>query len=111
MPTSRIALAGAILVTIAGTTLAAAESRTTVVDKRQATQQRRIDKGVASGQITPQEAARLQKGQAHVQRLEDKAKSDGTVTPRERRRLQHAQDAQSRRIHRQRHDAQTQSRP
>ncbi|HRE13254.1 MAG TPA: hypothetical protein PLD37_03560, partial [Usitatibacteraceae bacterium] len=37
------------------------------IDQRQANQEKRIDQGVASGSLTQQEAARLQKGQARVQ--------------------------------------------
>ena len=111
MPVLRIAMVGAVLLTMAGPAPAAAETRTPVVDKRQANQQRRIDQGVASGQLTAKEAARLQKGQEHVQQLESKAKADGEVTAKERQRLKHAQDVQSRRIYRQKHDAQTQAKP
>jgi hypothetical protein len=111
MPALRIAMAGAALLTLAGTALATAETNTPVVDKRQANQQRRIDQGVGSGQLTDKEAARLQKGQEHVQDLETKAKADGKVTAKERARLKHAQDVQSRRIYREKHDAQTQAKP
>lgn len=76
------------------------------VDQRQENQQRRIDQGVQSGQLTSKEAARLEKGQDRVQKLEDKAAADGKVTKKERRRLEHAQDNQSQRIARQRHDKQ-----
>lgn len=76
------------------------------VDKRQEVQQRRIDKGVSSGQITEREAARLQKGQARVERMEAKAREDGVVTRQERARLQHAENAQSRHIAWEAHDRQ-----
>ena len=42
------------------------------IDARQAEQQKRIDAGVKSGELTPKEAERLQKGQARVQKMEDK---------------------------------------
>jgi hypothetical protein len=45
-----------------------------------------------SGQLTPKEAARLERRQDRVQKLEDKAAADGTVTRKERRRLEQAQD-------------------
>ena len=83
-----------------------AQTSTPRVDQRQANQQQRIDQGVASGQLTGKEAARLEKGQEHVQKLEDKAKADGTVTPQERARLKKAEDVQSRHIARQKHDRQ-----
>jgi len=76
------------------------------VDKRQANQQQRIDQGVASGQLTGKEAARMEKGQERIQTMEDKAKADGKVTPNERERLQHAQNKQSRMIAHEKHDRQ-----
>jgi hypothetical protein len=76
------------------------------VDKRQANQQQRIEQGVASGQLTAKEAARLEKGQERVQRMEDKAKADGVVTKQERARLQHAENVQNRQIAKEKHDRQ-----
>ena len=83
-----------------------AQTNTPRVDQRQANQQQRIDQGVASGQLTGKEAARLESGQERVQKIEDRAKADGTVTPKERARLQQAQINQSRKIARQKHDRQ-----
>ena len=76
------------------------------VDKREANQEARIQQGVTSGELNSKEAARLQRGQAHVQALENNAKADGTVTRKERAQLHRAQDRQSKRIYRQKHDAQ-----
>ena len=83
-----------------------AQTNTPNIDQRQANQQRRIDQGVKSGELTGKEAARLEKGQEHVQKLEDKAKADGVVTKKERARLEHAENVQSRRIAREKHDRQ-----
>ena len=74
--------------------------------QRQENQQRRIEAGEKSGQLTPKEAARLEKGQARVQKMEDKAVADGKVTTKERARIERAQDKQSARIYRQKHDKQ-----
>jgi hypothetical protein len=76
------------------------------IDKRQANQEKRIDQGVASGQLTRREARRMERQQAAVDRAEDKAKADGVVTKAERARLHNQQDRTSRRIYRQKHDAQ-----
>lgn len=76
------------------------------IDQRQANQEKRIDKGVASGTLTPRETRRLEKEQAAINRGENKAKADGVVTPQERRRLNHAQNHASRDIARQKHDRQ-----
>ena len=83
-----------------------AQTNTPNIDQRQANQQRRIDQGVKSGELTGKEAARLEKGQAHVQTMEDKAKADGKVTSKERERIQVAQNKQGKKIHHQKHDRQ-----
>jgi hypothetical protein len=85
---------------------APAAGSTQRIDKRQANQQQRIDKGVKSGQIDQREAARLEKGQARVQKMEDKARADGTVTKAERAKIEKAQDRQSKRIAREANDKQ-----
>lgn len=99
---SRYAL-GLAAITLFGASAAFAETR---ADARQARQQQRIDQGVASGQLTQQEAARLQQGQAHVQAVENKATADGVVTKGEKARIEQAQDVQSKRIAKQKHDRQ-----
>ncbi len=99
-------LAGISAMALSGAALA--QSATPGIDARQANQQQRINQGVASGQLTPRETARLQRGQARIQRMEDRAKADGVVTNRERRRIQHAQDVQSRKIYNKKHNARTQ---
>ena len=76
------------------------------IDKRQANQDKRIQQGVQSGQLTGREAARLEKGQARVERMEQRAKSDGVVTKKERARIEHAQNVESRKIAREKHDKQ-----
>lgn len=95
----------ATLTAIAWPALTQAQS-TPRIDQRQANQERRIDQGVTSGQLTEREAIRLEKGQAHVRQMEDHALADGTVTKRERIRIERAQDSQSRRIAREKHDRQ-----
>lgn len=76
------------------------------IDERQANQESRIQQGVASGELTKREAARLERGQDRVQRIENRATADGVVTGRERARVERAQDVQSARIARQKHDRQ-----
>ncbi len=77
------------------------------IDRREKMQERRIEQGRKSGQLTPQEAARLEKGQARVDKMEGKATADGKVTAKERARIEKAQDSQSRKIYREKHDKQT----
>ena len=73
---------------------------------RQHHQRERIVNGVQSGELTMRETRRLAAGQVHLNRVERRAKADGVVTARERAHLQHEANQQSRRIHRQKHDAQ-----
>ena len=84
----------------------AGSAATPRIDQRQANQERRIDQGVASGQLTKRETRRLEHQQAHIDRAEDRTKADGKVTAQERARLTHMQDHASANIARQKHDAQ-----
>jgi opacity protein-like surface antigen len=97
-------LAVSAVVFTAGMTFAQAD--TPGIDQRQANQERRIDQGIASGQLTPREAARLDRQQDRIDRMENKAKADGVVTAKERARLHAAQDRASRNIAREKHDRQ-----
>jgi hypothetical protein len=104
-----------ISLTVLGACLAAASlaswaqaqpAATPGVDQRQANQEQRIDRGIASGELTARETKRLEKEQAVINRAEDQAKADGVVTAKERRRLHTMQDRASRDIRRQKHDRQ-----
>ena len=77
--------------------------------QRNINQQERINNGLESGQLTTHEAARLERGQAHTERKEANASVDAHVGPLDQRRIQRSEDRQSRRIARQKHDAQTNS--
>jgi hypothetical protein len=76
------------------------------IDQRAQNQAKRTEQGVASGNLTKTEAARLKRQQARIQKREAAAKSDGVVTSGEKRRLTAAQNGESRRIARQKADAQ-----
>ena len=93
------------VLTVLPLTAIAAES-TPRIDKRQHYQRHRIIDGVHDGSLTKHETLYLWGGQRHIQRLENRALSDGTVDPGERLRIERAQNRQSRRIFRQKHDAQ-----
>jgi hypothetical protein len=85
---------------------ASAPAATPGIDKRQANQEKRIDQGIASGELNKREARRLERQQNAIDRAENRAKADGTVTKAERARLHQAQNETSKRIHRQKHDGQ-----
>jgi len=74
--------------------------------QRNVNQERRIEQGIQSGQLTNREAGKLERGQARVDRAEARAGADGHVGPNEQRRIQKAENKQSRRIYREKHDAQ-----
>jgi hypothetical protein len=95
-----------LLAALAVTLTAPAFSGTPGYDARQQHQRERIVNGVRSGELTARETRRLAAGQVHLNRVERRAEADGVVTARERARLQHEANQQSRRIHRQKHDAQ-----
>ena len=77
------------------------------LDKREANQQARIDQGVASGQLNAKETNRLDKREAKLNADEAAAKADGKVTRAERRKLEREANRDSKAIHRQKHDKQT----
>jgi hypothetical protein len=87
----------AALVSVCAVSSVFAQAETPRIDQRQANQEKRIDQGIASGQL---------KQQVHVNRMEDKAKSDSVVTKKEHARISRAQDRTSRHIARQKHDRQ-----
>ena len=85
---------------------AASAPATPHIDQREANQQARIAQGASTGQLTAKETQRLEKEQARINKAETKAKSDGTATKHERKHLLHMEDAASKDIHHQKHDAQ-----
>lgn len=94
------------LLVVAQAAQAADAAATPGIDRRQANQEKRIQQGVDSGSLNKREAARLERGEKRIERMEERAKADGRVTPQERTRLQWAENVQSKRIYREKHDAQ-----
>ena len=76
------------------------------VEQREMNQERRIQQGVNSGQLTQREAVRLQAEQGRIERAENRAQADGRVTPQERARLNSMQNHASGDIYREKHDRQ-----
>jgi len=79
------------------------------IQRRRENQQDRIARGVASGQLTPRETARLERGEARLNGEIREMRNDngGKLTPHDRRVVDRQQDVLSRRIYRQKHDGQT----
>ena len=76
--------------------------------RREARQQKRIEQGVKSGELTAEETAKLEREQAKIEADREKALSDGTITKKEKARLTREQNRASRHIYREKHDAQNQ---
>jgi hypothetical protein len=83
---------------------------TPITDAREHEQRARIRQGVASGNVTHHEAARLRAEQRHIHRTERRAKADGEITSNERARLKRQQHHASRDIRRQKLDGQNRPR-
>ena len=78
--------------------------RTRGVNQRQRNQQRRIGRGVRSGELTGRETMRLAREQYQIQREKRQIKSDGEVTRAERRELHRELNQASRHIYRAKHN-------
>ena len=78
--------------------------RVNQIDKRIENQQKRIDAGVADGQLTKKEAARDEKSLDNKEKKlsADEAKNGGHITKAEEKNLNKGLNKNSRRIHRQR---------
>ena len=87
-----------------------ADDRGRIAERREA-QQERIGSGVATGQLTPKEAAKLEKKEAKLNRKIYKERTDGNgLTPKERAKIERKQDKLSREITKEKHDRQVQPR-
>jgi Spy/CpxP family protein refolding chaperone len=86
---------------------APANDKTPGINAVQANEAKRINQGVASGQLTAKETRRLDREQQRIAVVKANAKADGTVTAEERTRLHKMQKAASHDIYKQKHDAQT----
>jgi hypothetical protein len=73
--------------------------------QRNANQEQRIENGVKGGSLTNREAANLERGQARVDRKEANAAANGHVGAGGQKNIQAAENRQSRRIHREKHNA------
>lgn len=78
------------------------------IKERQKHQQKRIDEGVKSGELTKKETLELEAEQAKIQRKKRRfRRNDGKLGPKERAKLEQEQDKASEHIYKEKHDAQT----
>lgn len=77
------------------------------INARKENQQDRIAQGVKSGQLTAGETARLEHQETGINREERgmRAEDNGHLTAQDRRTLAHQQNQESRRIYRDKHNA------
>jgi hypothetical protein len=97
-------LGGLLVAALAITSVAQAQTRTPVINHRQHRQERRINQGVRSGELTRNEAHHLRNDERKIGRDKRMAKADGRVTPNERRHLRHEENRTSRAIYRDKHN-------
>jgi uncharacterized protein HemX len=76
------------------------------IQKREQNQEKRIEQGEKSGQLTPREAGRLERQQTKIKQDEERMKSDGKLTKQERKKLTREQNRASRNIYKEKHDKQ-----
>jgi hypothetical protein len=89
------------------TAIASAQTHTPRINQRERNQQRRINQGIRSGELTRGEARRLEAQQGRIRADEAIDKADGKVTPKERRQLERELNRTSKHIYNQKHDRQT----
>ena len=83
--------------------------RVNQVNRREQKQQNRIANGVKSGQLTPGETRRLERGEQRLQNNEkkDMAKDNGHLTKKDQRQLNKEANHMSKRIYKDKHNAKT----
>ena len=88
-----------------GNPLSASSQRMQADVQRNVNQEKRVEGGIQNGSLTNHEVSKLERGQAKVDHKEFVAGRDGKVSAREQARVQHAENHQSKKIHREKTDA------
>jgi len=99
----KMLLIGLCLFTFSQTSQAQTTKRKVV--KTQVKQQKRIQHGVANGELTKREAIQLQKQQANIQRTKKRAAADGIVTRKEKSIIRTKQARANKNIARKKHNS------
>ena len=83
--------------------------RVNEMNQREQNQQDRIANGVKSGQLTPGETQRLERGEQRLENNEkkDMAKDNGHLTKQDQRQLNREANHMSKRIYKDKHNAKT----
>jgi len=82
--------------------------RVNQVNRRETNQQKRIGNGIKNGQLTPRQAAHLEKGERRLQNNEkrDMAANNGRLTKKDQRQLNREANHMSKRISKDKHSGQ-----
>lgn len=83
-----------------------AQAEMPAVEKRAENQEKRIEQGVASGELNKPEERRLKRQQNRIEKAKQMAEADGTVTDAEKKKLAKMQNRASRHIRHEKHDKQ-----
>ena len=97
-------LGGLLVAVLAITSVAQAQTPTPVINHRQPRQERRINQGVRSGELTRTEARHLRGDERRIGRQKRMAMADGRMSRRERRHLRREENRTSRAIRRDKHN-------
>ena len=95
---------GLLIAALAFTSMAQAQSRTPVINHWQHRQERRINQGVRSGELTRNEARHLRGEERRISREKRMAMAEGRMNRGERRHLRHEENRTSREIYRDKHN-------
>jgi len=95
---------GLLVAALAVTSISQAQTHTPVINARQRNQERRINQGVRSGELTRGETHHLRMAENHIAREKRMYKSTGRVTHGERVHLRHEENRTSRAIFRDKHN-------
>ena len=107
LSTALLLAPAAVFAQTATTTPAPAKVTGQTINERKVDQQDRIANGVKSGQLTPSETSRLEHQEAGINKEEKgmRAQDNGKLTGADKKLLTKQQNQESRRIHRDKHNA------
>jgi hypothetical protein len=93
-----------IAAVVIAASLVAGSASAGVIHQRFVNQQDRIANGIATGQLSPREATRIERQEAALGTEVHYFRADGSLSPRERAIVNVQQNRLSREIYRQKHD-------
>lgn len=97
-------LGGLLMAAMAVTSIANAQTHTPVINYRQHNQERRINKGVRSGELTRNETRHLRNNEQKIRAEKRTAMADGRMNRYERRHIRRQQSRLSNKIYRDKHN-------